>query len=57
MDKINYWLCQNKIHITHLYNVIVNDLEANNILINDKKKLYNDIVLYFYYTTIHIKYI
>lgn len=51
------WQLDNKKEIIHIYNLIVSDLEKYELIIDDKKKLYEDIVLYLYNTTIHVKYI
>ena len=42
------WQLSNKKHIKIVYNIIVNNLEENNIIIKDKKKLYIDIIRYLY---------
>ena len=59
MKKSHYidWQLKNKDHIIYIYNMIINELEDNELIINDKKKLYEDIVLYLYQTTFHVKYI
>lgn len=57
MKKFIHWQIENKQHIINIYNIIVNDLENYELIINDKKKLYEDIVLYLYQSTIHVKYI
>ena len=41
----------------NIFNIIVNDLENYDLIINNKKNLYEDIVLYLYQSTIHVKYI
>lgn len=51
------WQFENIIHIEHIYNLILSDLEKNELIINKKKKLYEDIVHYLYETTYHVKYI
>ncbi len=56
-NKFKNWQLDNKTEITHIYNLIVSDLNKYELIIDDKKKLYEDIVLYLYKTTIHVKYI
>lgn len=56
-NKFKNWQLDNKTEITHIYNLIVSDLNKYELIIDDKKKLYEDIVLYLYNTTIHVKYI
>ena len=56
MKKFINWQIENKQHIINIYNIIVNDLDNYELIINDKKKLYKDIVLYLYQSTIHVKY-
>ena len=57
MKKFINWQIENKQHIINIYNIILNDLSNYELIINDKKKLYEDIVLYLYQSTIHVKYI
>ena len=57
MKKFINWQIENKQHIINIYNIILNDLNNYQLIINDKKKLYEDIVLYLYQSTIHVKYI
>ena len=57
MKKFTHWQIENKKHIINIYNIILNDLNNYQLIINDKKKLYEDIVLYLYQSTIHVKYI
>ena len=59
MKKKNFadWQIQNKQHIEYIYNFIVSDLNSYELIINNKKELYEDIVYYLYKTTFHIKYI
>ena len=42
------WQINNKKHINIIYNMIVNNLEKNNIIINDKYNLYIDVTRYLY---------
>ena len=42
------WQIDNKKHINIIYNMIVNKLENNNIIIIDKHNLYIDITRYLY---------
>ena len=51
------WQIENKKHIKHIYNLILSDLNSYELIINDNKKLYEDIVFYLYQTTYHVKYI
>jgi len=51
MNKFIEWQLNNKNHITTIFNLIYNNLITNEILIKDKKKFYNDIVIYLYNTT------
>jgi hypothetical protein len=51
------WQISNKNEIMYIYNLIVNDLEKYELIISDKKKIYEEIVLYLYKTTVHVKYI
>ena len=48
MVSYNIWVYNNNEHIKICYNIILNNLENNNIKINDKKKLYKDVVNYLY---------
>jgi hypothetical protein len=57
MDKFIEWKINNKNHIINIFNIIVNDLEKYDLIINNKKNLYEDIVLYLYQSTYHVKYI
>tara|TARA_B100000401_G_C52779306_1_gene707433 strand:- start:954 stop:1136 length:183 start_codon:yes stop_codon:yes gene_type:complete len=59
MKKKNFvdWQLENKKHIQHIYNLILSDLEKYELIINDKKNLYEDIVFYLYQSTYHVKYI
>ena len=57
MDKFIEWRINNKIHIDNIFNILTNDLEKCELIISDKKKLYEDIVLYLYQSTIRVKYI
>lgn len=57
MDKFIEWQINNKNHIINIFNIIVNDLENYDLIINNKKNLYKDIVLYLYQSTFHVKYI
>tara|TARA_Y100001958_G_C21128037_1_gene470154 strand:- start:819 stop:998 length:180 start_codon:yes stop_codon:yes gene_type:complete len=51
------WQLSNKNEIMHIYKLIVADLEKYELIITDKKKIYEEIVLYLYKTTVHVKYI
>ena len=57
MNKFIEWQINNKNHIMNIFNIIVNDLENYDLIISNKKNLYEDIVLYLYQSTIHVKYI
>ena len=57
MDKFIQWQLDNKTHIKNIFNIILNDLYNYELIIIDKKKLYEDIVIYLYQSTIHVKYI
>lgn len=57
MDKFISWQLKNKTHIQNIYNIILNDLDNYQLKIINKKNLYEDIVLYLYQSTIHMKYI
>ncbi len=59
MKKKNFidWQLENKEHIEYIYNLIVSDLDSYELIINNKKELYEDIVYYLYNSTFHIKYI
>jgi hypothetical protein len=57
MDKFIQWQLDNKTHIKNIFNIILNDLDNYELIIIDKKKLYEDIVIYLYQSTIHVKYI
>lgn len=57
MNKFIEWQINNKNHIINIFNIIVNDLENYDLIISNKKNLYEDIVLYLYQSTIHVKYI
>tara|TARA_A100001015_G_C14598446_1_gene559496 strand:+ start:419 stop:595 length:177 start_codon:yes stop_codon:yes gene_type:complete len=57
MNKFIEWQLNNKVHIQTIFNIILNDLENYELTINNKKSLYEDIVLYLYQSTIHVKYI
>lgn len=57
MDKFISWQLKNKTHIQNIFNIILNDLDNYQLKIINKKKLYEDIVLYLYQSTIHMKYI
>jgi len=51
MNKFIEWQLNNKNHISTIFNIVYNNLNDNEILIKDKKKFYNDIVIYLYNTT------
>ena len=51
MNKFIEWQLNNKNHISTIFNIVYNSLNTNEILIKDKKKFYNDIVIYLYNTT------
>jgi hypothetical protein len=51
------WQIENKKHIEHIYNLILSDLNSYELIVNDNKKLYEDIVFYLYQSTYHVKYI
>jgi len=51
------WQIENREHIEYIYNLVLCDLEKYELIINEKKELYEDIVHYLYKTTYHIKYI
>ena len=51
------WQLENKINIQHIFNLILSDLNNYKLIINNKEKLYEDIVNYLYRTTFHVKYI
>jgi len=51
MNKFIEWQLNNKNHISIIFNIVYNNLNDNEILIKDKKKFYNDIVIYLYNTT------
>lgn len=55
--KFTKWQLANKEHILHIYNMILHDLKNYELVIRDKKKLYEDIVHYLYETTYQLKYI
>tara|TARA_Y100000389_G_scaffold49060_1_gene44674 strand:- start:357 stop:533 length:177 start_codon:yes stop_codon:yes gene_type:complete len=57
MDKFISWQLKNKTHIQNIFNIILNDLDNYQLKIINKKNLYEDIVLYLYQSTIHMKYI
>jgi hypothetical protein len=57
MDKFVKWQLDNKTHIKNIFNIILNDLDNYELIIINKKNLYEDIVLYLYQSTIHVKYI
>ena len=59
MKKKNFidWQLENKEHIQNIFNLILCDLDKYELIINDKKKLYEDIVFYLYQSTYHVKYI
>ena len=57
MDKFIQWQLDNKTHIKNIFNIILNDLDNYELIIINKKNLYEDIVLYLYQSTIHVKYI
>ena len=57
MDKFIQWQLDNKTHIKNIFNIILNDLDSYELIIINKKNLYEDIVLYLYQSTIHVKYI
>lgn len=57
MDKFIKWQLDNKTHIKNIFNIILNDLDNYELIIINKKNLYEDIVLYLYQSTIHVKYI
>lgn len=57
MNKFINWQLKNQNHIKNIFNIILNDLDNYKLKIIDKKKLYEDIVLYLYQSTIHVKYI
>jgi len=59
MKKKNFidWQLENKKHIQNIFNLILCDLDKYELIINDKKKLYEDIVFYLYQSTYHVKYI
>lgn len=56
-NKFVNWQITNKIEIMYIYNLIVSDLDKYELIVLDKKKIYEEIVLYLYKTTIHVKYI
>jgi hypothetical protein len=51
MNKFIEWQINNKNHIINIFNIICNDLNNNEIIIKNKKKFYNDIVIYLYNET------
>jgi len=51
MNNFIEWQINNKNHIITIFNIIYNDLNNNEIIIKNKKKFYNDIVIYLYNTT------
>ena len=51
MNNFIEWQINNKNHIINIFNKIYNDLNNNEIIIKNKKKFYNDIVIYLYNTT------
>lgn len=55
MNKFIEWQLNNKNHISTIFNIVYNNLNDNEILIKDKKKFYNDIVIYLYNTTKNYK--
>jgi hypothetical protein len=57
MNKFINWQLENKNHIINIFNIVLNDLNEYDLVILDKKKLYENIVLYLYQSTIHVKYI
>tara|TARA_B100001175_G_scaffold307077_1_gene305913 strand:+ start:173 stop:349 length:177 start_codon:yes stop_codon:yes gene_type:complete len=57
MNKFIEWQINNKIHIKNIFDIIINDLDKYDLIIYNKKKLYEETVLYLYQSTIHIKYI
>ena len=57
MDKFIQWQLDNKTHIKNIFNIILNDLDSYELIIINKKNLYEDIVLYLYQTTFNVKYI
>ena len=48
------WQLENKEHIKYIYNLILCDLDSYELIINNKKELYEDIVYYLYKSTFHI---
>ena len=47
-NKYRAWQIANKEHIMIVFNMIVNKLERNDMMINEKKNLYSDIVYFLY---------
>lgn len=52
MKSFKNWQIDNKDYIMDIYNIILTDLNKYKMEINDKKKLYEDVVFYLY-KTIH----
>lgn len=47
-NKYCSWQIANKEHIVRLFNMIVDELENNGLVINEKKSLYSDIIYFLY---------
>ena len=45
------WQLDNKTHLIYIFNIINNHLHNNNIIIEDKKKFYNDYIKYMFHST------
>lgn len=52
LSRFINWQVTNKNHIKHIFSIILNDMENMELIITDKKKLYEDIVIYLYHSSI-----
>ena len=47
-EKFDVWQINNKDSIIRIFNIIQNGLDNNNIVLYEKKKLYEEMVFYLY---------
>ena len=49
MNNIQYWELINRDHLNNIFNIITKNLNYSDIIVLDKKKMYNEMILLFYY--------
>ncbi len=47
-EKFDVWQINNQEYIIRIFNIINNGLDNNNIVLDEKKKLYEELVFYLY---------